>query len=130
MHNEKLEIASEQVKRLYGLQRNILFQIVNHCISNGNLVTGPITLESLKALANTDIDTIKTAVQRLVNKKIITRLLGKRGVGGFSEFAITEEIKSIVIQNKNSKTSADELSNDIVPNIAVSVKVSFEKSTA
>jgi hypothetical protein len=89
--------AIQEVQRVFGLQRKILFYIVEDCILRGELSTSPITSESLKNLTNTDTDTVKTATQRLINKKLMQRGYGKKGKGGFAIFHITEQIRTAVI---------------------------------
>ncbi len=90
----------DAVQRVYGIQRKILFYIVHECVSSNQLKSGPITMESLKIHANTDIDTAKTALQRLINKCLIQREKGKRGRGGFAIFHITEELKIAVMEEQ------------------------------
>jgi hypothetical protein len=90
----------EEIQRVSGLQRKILFYIVEDCILRGELNTNPITMECLKMLTNADKHTLKTATQRLVNKSLIKRGNGKQGKGGFAIFYITDEIRNAVIDAK------------------------------
>lgn len=89
--------ASNEVQRVTGLQRKILFYVVMDCVYNSSLISSPISSESLQEVTNADIDTTKTAVQRLLNKNLLQRGYGKRGKGGFSVYHVREEIKNAVI---------------------------------
>lgn len=107
--------ASQEVQRIYGLQRKILFYIVEDCIFRGELFTNPISTESLKNLTNADKDTVKTATQRLINKNMVTRGYGKKGRGGFAIFHITEQIRAAVIAVQKQTPSSSQLVTNWLP---------------
>lgn len=92
--------AKDIVRRLVGLQKKILFFIVDDCVFRNQLYTGPIPTDALKQVTSADTDTLKTAVQRLINKKIINREKGKKGIGGFAIFSISEQIRSAVLEEQ------------------------------
>lgn len=92
------EKALYEVSRLVGLQKKILLFIGTRCISKDSLSSGPISLQELKQLLETDIDTIKTATQRLVTKEFVLREVGKRGTGGFSLFRIQSSLKQAILK--------------------------------
>lgn len=108
--------VSDLIQRVAGLQRKILFHIVEDCILNGTLSSSPISNESLKQLTNADKDTIKTATQRLVNKNLISRGYGKKGRGGFAIFCITDEIRNAVIDAQKRSSSNNGLVTNWVTN--------------
>ncbi|MBV9576296.1 MAG: hypothetical protein JO149_06705, partial [Gammaproteobacteria bacterium] len=99
----------EEIQRVTGLQRKILFYIVEDCILRGELSSNPITTELLQKLTNADIDTLKTATQRLINKNFMERGDGKRGKGGFAIFHITEKIRNAVIDAQKRNTAEHHL---------------------
>lgn len=86
------------IKQLGGLQKKALLYIVDDCKTEGTLHTSPITNEFLRNLLNTDINSVKTTIYRLVNKGLIGRMEGKRGNGGYSVFYITETVRNIVLE--------------------------------
>jgi predicted transcriptional regulator len=86
------------IKQLSGLQKKALFYIVDDCKTEGKLHTSPITNEFLRNLLNTDINSVKTTIYRLVKKELIGRMEGKRGNGGYSIFYITETVRNIVLE--------------------------------
>lgn len=102
-----LEKATYELSRLCGLQRKIVFYIGTNCMAKNDLFSGPICINDLKLLLETDADTIKTATQRLVHKGFIARETGKKGTGGFSLFRIQESLKQAILQDiKFSQTSS------------------------
>jgi hypothetical protein len=101
--------ALQEIQRVAGLQRKILFYIVEDCILRGELSTNPITTESLKNLTNADKDTVKTATQRLINKKLMQRGYGKKGKGGFAIFHVSEQIRNAVIAVQKQEAPSQQL---------------------
>lgn len=101
--------ANDIIQRVSGLQRKILFYIVQDCILKGTLYSSPITTETLKLLTNADTDTVKTATQRLVNKNLISRGYGKKGKGGFAIFHIQEDIRNAVIEAQKREGGSHQL---------------------
>jgi predicted transcriptional regulator len=104
----------EAVKQLCGLQRNLLFYIVEDCKSIGLLHTMPITNESLRILLNTDAHSVKTTVQRLTKKGMINRKEGKSGRGGYTIFAISESVRNAVIETHGQLSISKQLVNQLV----------------
>ncbi len=123
----------ETVSRLYGLQRTLLFYIVENCRSRGLLYTSPITNEVLQVLLNRKADIVKTTTQRLINKGLIQRGHCKRGRGGFSIFMITEDIRNAVIeverQLEKSKPKEEQLVN-VISKLIVNKKETEKETNA
>ena len=111
--NSKQEYKTtlEGVKGLCGIQRKILFYIVEDCSSRGLLITSYIQNETLRLLTNTDAHSVKTSIQRLIHKGFIQRERGKRGKGGFSCFLITEEVRNSVIEEHRQLSISKQLGN-------------------
>ncbi|CAN5453751.1 hypothetical protein BH10PSE19_BH10PSE19_13770 [soil metagenome] len=84
------------------------------------LTTNYLTNETLRTIANTDANSLKTTIHRLIEKGVLTREKGKRGKGGFLKFSITEEVRNLVINELNqlgiSKQLDNELGNNKVSN--------------
>ena len=89
-----------KIKTLVGLQKVLLYYIVENCKSRGLLYTDKITNELLRGLLNTDAHSVKTTVQRIIIKGLIARKEGKRGKGGFTVFEIHEIIRNAVIDEQ------------------------------
>jgi len=77
--------------QLTGIQKKIILYFVDSCLKRRNTTTGPVTVETLCAISKTTSKTIKKILQRMVEKKIIFRVGGKKGKGGFSEFELMQE---------------------------------------
>jgi predicted transcriptional regulator len=110
------EALIDSVLVLTGHQRKILFFIVDDCISAGELTTGQISNETLRTLLNTDSDTIKSAIKRLIKKGLITRKGGKRGRGGFARYTVTDFIRKTVMQEKKKASIGKQLGGDLGSN--------------
>jgi predicted transcriptional regulator len=104
----------ERVKKLWGLQKKILFYIVESCMARGQLTSGAITNETFRIIANTDADTVKTAIQRLKNKGLITKEPGKRGKGGFTSYIITEAVRNAIIEDQRQVRNSNQLVTQLV----------------
>lgn len=97
--------------KLVGFQKQVFLYIAKRCIANDSLVTGPISKQDLKENISSDIDTIKTSLQRLVQKGFIHRELSKSGTGGFSIFSISSPIKKLVLDDFNLQSVHEQFAN-------------------
>lgn len=86
----------EEVTRLYGLQKKIAQFFVRCCEQRNQNITGPITAETLCIVTGSTKKTIKKIVQRMIEKKLMKRVSGKRGKGGFASFEMEQEFIDIV----------------------------------
>ena len=89
-----------KIKTLVGLQKILLYYIVENCKSRGLLYTDKITNELLRELLKTDAHSVKTTVQRIIIKELVMRKEGKRGKGGYTVFEIHEIIRNAVIDEQ------------------------------
>ncbi len=87
------------LRRLCGLQKNIIIYIVSRCAYNNSLCSGPIKTSEFVEYLNTDSFTIRTAIQRVEKKGFILNKEGKKGVGGFTIFYVSEIIKKLVSED-------------------------------
>jgi hypothetical protein len=62
------EDALLEVARLVGLQKNVLFYVVQRCIVKGDLLSGPITMDMMKASTEANGCCIKTSINRLIHR--------------------------------------------------------------
>lgn len=79
---------SEEVGKLYGMQKKIAIFFVKCCIQRSNNNTGPITSETLCRILGSTRKTIKKIIQRMVDKGLINKADKKSGRGGFTSFAL------------------------------------------
>lgn len=98
----------EEVSKLYGIQKRIAHYFVNCCVMRRDLITGPITSDTLCDVAKTTKKTLKKILQRMLEKQLISRVDGKRGKGGFSVFGLKKEFIDVVrlqldLVNNNSQ---------------------------
>ncbi len=106
------------VSKISGHQRKILFYIVEDCIYRGKLTSGFITNEILRNITNTTSHTVKTAIQRLIKKGLLKRETGQRGQGGFSSFAITQELREAILKEKRNPSISNQLVSGLVTSIS------------
>lgn len=85
----------KQLIRLAGIQRKILEFLVYVCSVKGSLETGQIDTISIAEYAETSIGSIKTSLNRLINKGFVKRLPGKTARGGYLNLVITEDVKEV-----------------------------------
>lgn len=109
----------EEVARLYGLQKKIAHFFVRCCGQRNQNSTGPITSETLCIVTGSTKKTIKKIVQRMVEKKLIKRVNGKRGKGGFASFEIEPEFIDVVrlqinLELNNSNGENSKFSNETI----------------
>lgn len=86
----------EEVSKLYGIQKRIAHYFVNCCITRRELTTGAVTAETLCGVAGTTKKTLKKIIQRMIEKRLIVRIDGKRGKGGFSIFRLEQGFVDVV----------------------------------
>lgn len=85
------------VLRLTGLQKKIVDCVVDICISINKLETGPIETNRLCLYVNSSRESIKTSINRLINKGLIIRNKGKTARGGYINLSITKDILSTIM---------------------------------
>lgn len=110
-----LDKATYELRRLYGLQRKIVYYIGTQCIASGKLVSGPITVKALQELLNTDVNTIKTALHRVVTKGFFQREESKRGTGGFSTFKISIFLRQALLNDLHYSQISNQLDTNSEP---------------
>lgn|SRR3989338_1065328 len=98
--------------KLVGFQKKVFLYIAKRCIANDSLVSGPITKQDLKDYISSDLDTIKTSIQRLVHKGFVYRELSKSGTGGFSIFSIAAPIKKLILDELNHQSVREQFINN------------------
>lgn len=86
----------EEVGRLYGIQKKLAQFFVQSCIQRNQNKTGPVTAETLCHITGSTKKTIKKIIQRMIEKKIISRTEGKRGKGGFAIYILDNDFINIV----------------------------------
>lgn len=98
---DESENLSFEIKRkiidLKGPQKKIFYYIVDSCIKNDCLTSGPVSSAFLTAIFGFTKDITKTAISRLENKGLInkdSRFL-KKGPGSLLSFNISTEVKSV-----------------------------------
>jgi predicted transcriptional regulator len=100
-----------RLAKLSGIQRKILEFVVDICLAKNTLETGPIQTEIVTQYVNTTYGSTKISINRLINKEFLSRKKGKTAKGGYINLQITEEIRSVVLeQRKKSATYLDPIS--------------------
>lgn len=86
----------EEVPRLYGIQKKLAHYFAQNCIQRRQNKTGPVTAETLCHITGSTKKTIKKIIQRMIEKGLIKRIIGKRGKGGFSTFELEQEFIDVM----------------------------------
>jgi len=92
-HNSDMANLTETIRRLWGIQRNLFFVIVEICAARGALDTGAIQTSDLITAVNCNENSIKTSLARLVEKNLVIRHRGKTSRGGHVVLGITKDIQ-------------------------------------
>jgi hypothetical protein len=79
---------------LVGLQRSMALFVYAECKANRSEITKGLSLEYMAKILNCPSSSIKKTAQRLIQKKIITRVYVKNGPGGW----VTYSIPNLVFQ--------------------------------
>ncbi len=92
-HNSDMANLTETIRRLWGIQRNLFFIIVEICATRSALDTGAIQTSDLRTAVNCNENSIKTSLARLVEKNLVIRHRGKTSRGGHVVLGITKDIQ-------------------------------------
>ncbi len=77
---------------LIGREKQLLNFIFLECRRNGNLCTGPLTVDRIRDAIKASTDTVKTATKRLIKKKIIQRAFRKNGRAGWVQYSLPKNV--------------------------------------
>ena len=86
----------EEVSKLCGIQKKIACFLVKKCINRKDTSSGPITSEALRVVSNSTHKTTKKILSRMIEKKLLSRLPGKKGKGGYVVFELSQEFIDVV----------------------------------
>lgn len=103
--DEPISSIIGSIKKLYGIQKIIFNYVVQLCTQRGLLNTGEVLCNDLALAASCSSGCIRTSLIRLVEKKLILRLAGKRCRGGYMVLGITHEILNANFMLNNELTS-------------------------
>ncbi len=101
-HLEDDELATgnvnyhEEASKLYGIQKKIAYFLAEKCVNRKDTNTGPITSEVLCTVSGSTYKTTKKILGRMIEKKLLSRLPGKKGKGGYVVFELRQEFIDIV----------------------------------
>ncbi|MBK7845790.1 MAG: hypothetical protein IPJ71_19310 [Bdellovibrionales bacterium] len=85
-------LFASSIHLLVGNESRFIDYVFIKCLSQGSFDTGPITLDEITSKLNMNAEVLKMVVKRLCKKQYILRTGGKRGKGGFTQFAIGREL--------------------------------------
>ena len=91
---------------LVGLQRALVIFIYSACKETRSKYTESLTLEHISNVLKTSNGSIKTTIQRLESKKIITRIEYKSGRGGWSKYTISDSLFQELLQYESNNKLA------------------------
>ena len=105
----------EEVGRLYGLQKKIAHFFVQSCLQRNQNNTGPVTAETLCNVIGSTKKTIKKIIQRMIEKKLIERIKGKSGKGGFSTYVLDSEFINVLRLQLNLELDHFAINSKFIP---------------
>jgi hypothetical protein len=90
---------------LKGKQKELLIYLINLCLKNNSLSSGPVLIDDLVIHFKTSKNAVYSIIQKTLNKGIFTKR-GKQGKCGFTEYFFKKEIYDMclsIIQNKRNE---------------------------
>jgi predicted transcriptional regulator len=105
----------EEVGRLYGIQKKIAHFFVQSCLQRNQNNTGPVTAETLCRVIGSTKKTIKKIIQRMIEKKLIERIKGKSGKGGFSTYVLDAEFINVLRLQLNLELDHVAINSKFIP---------------
>lgn len=105
-----------RVINLSGLQRSILEFIADLCTINDDLETGPIETTTIALHAKTSIGSVKTSINRLIEKNLLIRKKGRTAKGGYINLSTFQDVLE-VIKEQRQKFHRKENPSDIIMSI-------------
>ena len=110
-------VTRKSFKELSGLQRTIALVIFNDIKFSNEKHRARYLFLTWRNCRDNDEDG-KTAIQRLVKKNILVREGGKRGKGGWAQFAINNSVYNEMLHSE-LVTNKESISNQMVTNWAI-----------
>ncbi len=86
------KIGRLDFESLVGKELAFVQIVFKDCVSNGSLVSSKFSNHFIAQLLSVQPNTLKTIVKRVVDKGFLSRSDGKRGRGGYLQFAISEDL--------------------------------------
>lgn len=78
------------VKRLAGNQKAVFLKLYASCVGSEDRTTFPLQVSIMANEIKISVDSVRTILKRAEKSFLIHRLPGKRGIGGFSQFQLSE----------------------------------------
>lgn len=75
--------------RLSNQQKKLFLYIHERCLENGDRASGPISSHIFSSIIASNNNTVRTQLQRLIEKNLLCRLPGKPGRGGFHAYSMS-----------------------------------------
>ena len=102
------EVAKALFEALVGKERALLLFIIEDCQINGDLKTGPLTLERISEVLGCSSNRAKNVLHRLTEKSFLCRTEAKTGRGGWTRFGVSKELfQKILLSETGSKALAN-----------------------
>lgn len=134
------EIGANSVKniirKLSGIQSKIFGLIIDISSARGELITGQVETAMIAQYVQTSIGTVKTSLNRLIQRNLINRIPGKTGKGGYINFGLSEDTMIIALEVRKEKNLRSNIHNfvsmfgqQLDNNLSTSSSSYFNKST-
>ena len=105
-----------RVINLSGLQRSILEFVADFCTINDSFETGPIETTTIALHIKTSIGSVKTSINRLIEKNLLIRKKGRTAKGGYINLSTYQNVLEVITEQRR-KFHRKENSSDIIMSI-------------
>lgn len=92
-----------QLSKITGIQKKIMDAVVDVCLTNKKLETGPLLTSGLASYVTTTVGTVKITLKRLIDKGFLKRGEGRTARGGYIYLHIKQEVHDLLLQLRKEK---------------------------
>ena len=90
--SETIEALVLLIKQLRGIQFKIFSYVINSCTKNNSLESEKLYTPEIAEIIGCSHNSVKTSIQRLIDKGLLIRKKGKTSSGGFTLLSVTREV--------------------------------------
>lgn len=90
--SDTIEALVLLIKQLRGIQFKIFSYVVNSCTKNNSLESEKLYTPEIAEIIGCSHNSVKTSIQRLIDKGLLIRKKGKTSSGGFTLLSVAREV--------------------------------------
>ncbi len=118
---------------LIGLQRKIALFIYEACNISRNRITNALSVEHIANMCQTTKFSVRKTIQRLEEKKIITRNTFKNGRGGWTQYELADVVFKEIMQEETQeklRTNLGQSEDKVRPQLRTELRTNLSSSSS